>query len=531
MTVAGEQSLATAFNARGYRAAVLIAAGLSVVVALMVRTVIDHAPQYDELLHFLAARSLLERGTPAIADGQYLRAIGFTRLVALSMHLFGVTLVAARIPAAVSAALLVVATSVFATRQAGWLAGLSAGLVLCAAPFTIDLAVFCRFYSLQALLILCAASACYAAIAPGRATPWKLGLALLAFGILAVAFHLQGTTAIAAVGMVAGAGAVSMFDHWLRVRAFVHRRWLALLIGAAVLSIAFALAPFARDLLHVLRAAPLWAHDFIDQPYYYVSVFAHRMPLIWPLFPVAIVIALRNQPRLTIFCSVVFVFAFVVHSLAAEKAVRYVYYAVPFLSIVYGCAISSVLAYALRPALASGEMPAAVRSTGFIMLIAGVMLVFSMEGQGMVKLVLRRADPVTALSYGGEPDWRVVLPTLQPLVTGADRVVTSNAMKSLYYFNRYDFELSASIVEETDTGAEFGMDRRTGRRVFGAPQSAARVLAMPGTTLVIMETRTVGDLGGASTATMAVITDRCAPVPLPREVPILAWTCTSTGRS
>jgi len=101
-------------------------------------------------------------------------------------------------------------------------------------------------------------------------------------------------------------------------------------------------------------------------------------------------------------------------------------------------------------------------------------------------------------------------------------------MKSLYYFNRYDFELSASIVEETDTATEFGMDRRTGRRVFGTPESAARVLAMPGTTLVIMETRTVGDLGGASAATMAVITDRCAPVPLPRDVPILAWSCNAS---
>ena len=519
--------MATGFKAGGYRVPILIATALAVIVASMVHTVIDHVPQYDELLHFLAARSLLERGIPAIADGQYLRASGFTQLVAWSMHLFGVTLVAARVPSAVSAALLVFATSVFATRQAGWLAGLSAGLVLCATPLTIDLAVFCRFYSLQALLVLCAASACYAATVPGRARPRKAALALLTFGILAVAFHLQQTSAIAATGMLAGVAAVSMFDRWPRVRSFVSQRWIMLLIGAAVLSIAFVLTPFAKGLLQVLRAAPLWAHDSIDLPYYYVSAFAHRMPLIWPLFPVAIVIALRNQPRLTIFCCVVFVFAFVVHSLAAEKAARYVYYAVPFLSIMYGCAISGVLAHVLRPAPSAGNSSAALRA-GFTVLVAGVVLVFSVEGQGLVKLVLGRTDPGSALSYGGEPDWRSVLPALQPLVTSADRVVTSNAMKSLYYFNRYDFELSASIVEETDTATEFGMDRRTGRRVFGTPESAARVLAMPGTTLVIMETRTVGDLGGASAATMAVITDRCAPVPLPRDVPILAWSCNAS---
>jgi hypothetical protein len=153
------------------------------------------------------------------------------------------------------------------------------------------------------------------------------------------------------------------------------------------------------------------------------------------------------------------------------------------------------------------------------------MLVLSVEGRDMGRLIVGHTDPTRALSYGGEPDWNPTLPQLKPLLATANRVVTSSSMKAIYYFGRYDYEISQTSVQESATHAEFGIDERTGRHAISTPQSIVKVLDMPEPTLIVLETRSVGRSGGVSTPTMSVITQRCTSVPLPREVSVLAWRC------
>ena len=117
--------------------------------------------------------------------------------------------------------------------------------------------------------------------------------------------------------------------------------------------------------------------------------------------------------------------------------------------------------------------------------------------------------------YDGETAWSAALPTLQPLVTSASRVVTSNAMKALYYFGRYDYDLNATIVPETQSGQEFGLDERTGRHAISTAQSIAQVLGMPGTTIVILEEMRLGIPAGVPADAVDTIAARCSVVVVP----------------
>ena len=150
-----------------------------VVLAIGASWIIDHPPMYDELLHVLAARGVMQTGAPVIADGLYGRAELFTRLVAVSMTMLGDSLVAARIPALACGGLLIVLISVWSTVRVGWIAGLGAALLLASLPTSVSMAVFARFYTLHALavalgLILRTRRRCLAGGRwPGRLSPWE----------------------------------------------------------------------------------------------------------------------------------------------------------------------------------------------------------------------------------------------------------------------------------------------------------------------------------------------------------------------
>jgi hypothetical protein len=229
------------------------------------------------------------------------------------------------------------------------------------------------------------------------------------------------------------------------------------------------------------------------------------------------------QPRLTIFCTAFFLTAVTLQSLGAAKASRYAYYALPFLCVVWGCAIAGILRAVAALAVRSQRRTTTL--TVPALLVMGLVLAMSVEGRSMAKLVLGRSTHQEALSHGAEPDWQPLVKILQPLAAAADRVITSNSMKAIYYLGGYDFELNESIVRETNTRVDFGIDGRTGRPAIGTPQSTAQVLDMSGSTLVILERKTIGQTGGVSAAAVSVIIERCTSVALPPGAPLLAWTC------
>lgn len=498
--------------------ALLPALAGAVAILLMSRSVIGHIPLYDELLHVLSARGLIEQGVPAIADGLYTRASLYTRLVAASIEAFGDTLVAARVPSLVAAALLVALTGGWLARRAGLVAGLGAALALCLAPETVQLAVFVRFYPLHALLVLLAFAFVYGALDPGAAPRRRAVLLLLSLLLLPIAWHLQPSTAIAAGGVGLAGAAVLAMDHWPLVRGVLVRRPLACVAAAVVLAALAAVVLVKLGFVEALREAPVWASGVADRKHYYLIQFTRTMPLLWPLLPVAVVAAFRVDRRLAMYCIVLFGVAFVVHSLAAAKQPRYIYYAMPAACMLWGLGLSA----AVRAMRGRWFRPAAIAAMG-------VALVFSVEGQRMAKLLAGRIPMVEALPYTVEPDWEPVMDALRPRAEAADRLVTSNSMKALYYLGRYDYELNASIVAETDTGEDFGTDPRTGRQAISSPAAVSRVVGGPESTLVVIEEESMNRETHVSAAALAALARYCGRIGLPAGSGMAAWECPASG--
>ena len=486
----------------------------------LTRNSLQHVPLYDELLHFLSARGLLDVGRPVIADGVYERASGCTHLVALAMGRFGETLLAARVPALAGGVMLVFALSCWMARRSGWAGGVLAGLLLSIVPATIQLSVFARFYTIHALVILLIAVVAYEATDRRLAARSRIALLATLPPLLLLAWHLQESTVIAAGAIAAGVVAVILSDHWVKVRDFLRRRPLLSIVGISVLLAAGVAAIFALGLVERLGAAPLWAAGNAARPHYYLQALASELPLLWSLTLAAVVIALHTRRRLAIFFVVVFVSGLIVHSVAASKATRYIYYLMPLLCGTWSCALDGA---------ADRIRAASVAQARRLWLLAACVMAFavvaSQEGQRALKLVAGKVLSVEEMGYAGEADWGPLLGVLRGPVASADRVLTSNSMKALYYLGRYDYEVSASIVRETDSGMEFGIDRRTGRQAISTADSVSRVLETPGTTVVIIEDKKSGAESGVPEAVLAVMENHCGAIGLPAGSAVHAWHC------
>ena len=66
-------------------------------------------------------------------------------------------------------------------------------------------------------------------------------------------------------------------------------------------------------------------------------------------------------------------------------------------------------------------------------------------------------------------------------------VLTSSGVRAAYYLGDFSFEFNNSVMLETDSGDEFGLDRRTGRQVVSSLDSILRIAHECGPTLVIVD--------------------------------------------
>ena len=477
-----------------------VAAPLAVfAIAFLVRLVgLHHTPYVDELNHVMAAHSLLAHGTYELTPGgePYTRARLFTWLVAALFRVFGESLAVARMPAVLAGAALVTLLFVWVRSIAGRAPAWIAAMLFCFQPQSIYLSQLARFYTIQALCFFGGAILVYRVVTDrklGTARALRLGVAALLLFLLAMHFQVITLVGIAAVILWAVAD---------RVRAHLGPLQMALAVAAVAALGLLALMAIARgafaNQLSLFNYVDQWAAANRHNARYYHDIFLEQYATIWTIFPLLVILAIYLNGRAASFCLVPFAVAFVVHSLAAWKAERYLFSVMPMFFAIVGMGIAEG-ARRVRPAFegavdwAGGtSLTPRARAFGTAMLFAVVAL-FAAFGNGATSYALKMmlvkdADWQLALLYRGQPDWDAAKPVLAPQVDSSAVVVSTSELKSLYYLDRADVLLSVDYLgDPRHPGPEFTLFPKLARPVVSTTQSLDQLRACFPTGLILAE--------------------------------------------
>lgn len=490
----GPESTQPSSDRRVWWAEVLLLAIFALAARL---TMMDRAPGVDEFNHVLAARSLLADGTLSIQGGEpYSRGWFFTYLVAALYIFFDDSLLVARIPALAAGVGLVLAVFIWARSVAGRGAGWAAGLLVCFSTMAITSSQISRFYTLQAFLFVCGCALIYWVVERDEVSWRQVGWTGLAVLCLAIALHLQITTAVGIAGLSLWLALVK--GPWALRHLAGSRRPLLISGGLLVILVVVAFlvwrSGFPARAWDLFNYADLWAADDEENVRFYHWALLDEYPTLWTLFPLVLLGVATRYTRFSLLCGSVFLVALVFHSLAAWKHPRYMFYATPMFFAVSGVAIALLLArsHAWLQELIREGSPIRVSRRSVaglsIALLTGAVL-FAMAGNSAFAYTVRQiTGEADRLSTMGPGHWDETVPELAPLVEDADVVLSSSELAPLYYFGRLDLTISRTrMVRRTFEREEFEPATKTRIPVFSSVESMATVMDCYRSGVALME--------------------------------------------
>jgi hypothetical protein len=487
----------------------------------------------DDYYMILAARSWLREGTLSIVGGApYERASLYTYLVAGFMYLFGETSYVARVPAALAGAAWVTLLFVWLRAHVGRTAAWTGALLFCIDPGVILLSRLVRFYTLHGLVFLAVAIGVYHLATRSTFRPRSAWVGLGVAAGFGVAYHLQLTTVVGAMAMAAWL-IVELTPRAARLLARQPKRrmgWiLGLGTGALLLAVAaLVLSGLAGGYLRSFRNVPMWASEYQDQLGFYFRRIQRAYPVLWALYPAAAVVAIARFGRPAVFSVVLFAVPFVVHSLAAFKAERYLSYAMPFFFAAWGMAVAATLPGLLKACEAALARVLTVRTPRPWSRIGVAILILVMIGgiayttpafHSSYRIV--RPTPPPPLS-GSRPNWGEAAAQLAGPADSADVVVGSFGPSILYHLGRVDVVVAEDHMR-TRNREEFSEARQLGRPVISEPESLERLIRCHGSGLVVVDWGFWRWEAGVTEDLVAVITAHAHPISIPAEWNIHAY--------
>jgi 4-amino-4-deoxy-L-arabinose transferase-like glycosyltransferase len=483
---------------------------------------LDHAAELDELYHFFAAQSWLAEGQLRVAEGVYARTALFTIFLAQWLGIFGENLVVARLPSLIAGTALVVLVFLWTRAVAGRLAALLAAVLLALDPEHLQLSQLIRFYALQCLFFWLGAIGTYRLVTSPSPGP---GLSLLlALGIVVcfgAALYLQMTTLIGLLGVAVWLALVWGLPRLARCPP--RTRWgivagLAVVGGGAIgvlIETGLAAELFAR-----YRSTPLFGAENRDAFWFYHAFLTIYYPTLWPLVALAVVIGLAYRPRPTGYCACVVAVAFVVHSFAAPKEMRYISYASPFLFVLWGIALAEIWPRLWR--FLADVCTRAITWLGLGQLgrpgvygALAMVLVFTIMANGAWVRTAAEMFGFVIPPMKRQPDWAAARGPLESLLADAAIVLTTNELLALYYLGRYDVLISKSRLSEIKKGREFSIDPRTGRPVIGTAESLALIMDCYPDGLIVGDTGRWGNPAQLDDAVADLVEARADKVEVP----------------
>jgi 4-amino-4-deoxy-L-arabinose transferase-like glycosyltransferase len=453
--------------------------------ALLIRWIgLYEAPIFDEMYTVLAAKGWLLAGEPRIGEGIYDRAELYTIIVAWFFDAFGDGVVAARVPSLIAGSLLVVAVFLWTRSVAGSLAAWIAALFVALSPINIQVSQFARFYALQGLLFWLASVGVYMLCSRPFDYRGSIPIGVACAIAFLFAYHLQLLTLVGAVGVALWVGC-ALFIPWLwSLRARPQLFWgiIGLLAVFALAALTAAtLSGVVEAIIERYRWAPLHNAASRNEIWYYHLHFIERYPSLWPLFPLAALLAIAARPRPAWFCLSVFIPGFILISFAGMKHFKYLTFITPFLFVIWAIALAEAFSY-LRAAFVTitdraleRSLPNLPRRPARWALIA-ICLLFLAVANGAPARTLLLPFGIQLTPEGAPVDWAAARETLQSRVDDASIVLTNEEMAIYYFYGRHDFTLSASRRSELDDPVEFGLDTRTGRPVISTVESVERIM-------------------------------------------------------
>jgi hypothetical protein len=492
---------------------------------------VHHPPRYDELYHVLAGTSWAADGTFSIAEGEYTRANLFTQLVGLLFRHFGTDVDLARLISVVSSAMLVVSVFAWTRARVGRPEAWVASGLLALSTTNLTLATMVRFYSLHALLFFLGAICVYAVVESShrRSIPNVARTAALVL-IFPLCFHLQLTTLI-------GLAALAL---WIIIRLLptlrvfmASRSPVGLILmatgGVAILAAAsILLSEVLGELWSSYTFQALWAQDSSALTYHWWL--QRTYPVFYGLLPGVILISLMHHPRPAAFCSVVFFSSLAVHSFGGMRGEHYVFYLLPFFVIICSMATVPTL-YLLRDLARQSARhncvyPLTVRAQGIsgtAMIVISLIFLFAAT-PGIYRSVKVLADGPAGLHPQYSVNWLAAREGVERAAATSDVIVTTNSLSALYAQIDYDVEISATILQETDTGVEFDRDRRTGRPVISALASIELLKSCYRTGLVVAERWQWGNrLYGVNEEIRSLLESSAERIDLPARSGLIAY--------
>jgi 4-amino-4-deoxy-L-arabinose transferase-like glycosyltransferase len=521
-----------------------IAAPLAVfAIALIARLIgLHHTPYVDELNHVMAAHSLLERGTLQLNQGgePYTRARLFTYLVAALFRVFGESLAVARIPAVIAGAALVTALFLWVRSAAGRGAAWTAAMLFCFQPQSLYLSQLARFYTIQTLCFFIGA-VCVHRVVTDRSLARNRAIQLCGCAALLflLALHFQVITIVGIAGVIAWA-IIDRIHAWRSAspRPPLTRAHLLGAIAAAVVALVIAAVAIRAGIvtrgLALFSYVDLWAAANRQNVRYYHDIFLDQYATIWTLFPLLVLLAIYRNGRAALFCLVVFALVFVVHSLAAWKAERYLFSAMPMFFALAGIGIAEG-ARRVRPALADavswlagGSLSERARNVS-VMLVFAFIAAFALIGNGATSYAVKMlrtsdADWQLALLYRGQPDWDAANPVLGPAVDSASVLISTSELKSLYYLHRLDVLLSVDYLgDPRRPSAQFSSFRKLAKPVISTAESLDELRACFPTGLIVSERGQWRTPWSVQPAVASYIESTMEAVQLPASTRLLAF--------
>ena len=486
-------------------------------------------PWTDELYTMMAAHGWLSDGVPRIAEGVYGRAEGFTALVGWFFKAFGESLVVARLPSLIAGSLLVVVVFLWTRWAAGNMAAWIAAAFMAFSPLAIQMSQFARFYALFGLLFSLGAIGTYVLVERRFSGRWSLAIAAAVVGCFLVALHLQVLTlmGLAAIGFWF---ATCEFLPWIIARR--HQRKVWILVGLlAVVAVAAAVAGvesgLARILLNGYRDGPLTALDQKNQVWFYHLEFIDRYPSLWPFLPFAAMLAISVRPQPSLFCVCLFGVVFLILSFGAMKHFQYLYFALPFLFVLWGISLAAALPPLGRwlsgvidrllglvaPDLPRGPSRAVLLSVGALFLILA---------NGAPARTLLKPFGISLRDDAVLVDWSSGKSLLQPWLQDAALVLSPSDVQALYYLDRLDVVVNASRPTEYG-GRELSRDPRTGKVVISTPESLNLVIDCSPSGLFVTDPVSWQATWALPRATTRVVENRMTAIALPPELKMLAF--------